>query len=329
MKLSLLDSFCCPDCRGNLLLGKAIEANGEIESGELYCVACEARFPIVRFVPRFVSSENYTSSFGFQWNRFRQTQLDSHSGLPISRERFFRETGWLPNEMAGKRVLDMGCGAGRFAEIALSCGAEVVALDYSSAVDACWQNLGRHPNLHLIQANIYSLPFRGKEFDFIYCFGVLQHTPDVHQAFSALPEQLSSGGRLAVDLYLRNWGNLIHPRFWLRPITTRIKPEKLFAIVERSVPALLTLSRAAGRIPFLGRYLKRLIPVANYADIYNLSDRQLLEWATLDTYDWFSPRYDKPQTTKTLRTWFQEAKLDDVTVFKRGLLVGRGTKPHA
>jgi SAM-dependent methyltransferase len=316
-------------CKGHLELRNVFEQDGEVESGLLQCIPCAECYPVVRFIPRFVPVDNYATNFGLQWNRFRQTQLDSHSGLSISRERFFRQTGWTANELANRKVLDVGCGAGRFVEVALSCGATVVAIDYSSAVDACWQNLGSHPNLHVIQANIYSLPFRREKFDFIYCFGVLQHTPDVHQAFSALLEQLSSGGGLAVDLYLRNWGYLMHPRFWLRPITRRKKPENLFAIVERSVPALLILSRAAGSLPFLGRYLKRLIPVANYAGIYGFSDRQLLEWAILDTYDWLSPRSDTPQPRKTLRTWFQEAKLNDVTVFKNGVLVGRGTKPHA
>ena len=42
--------------------------------------------------------------------------------------------GSIRNE--GKWVLDAGCGMGRFAEIALKIGAQVVALDYSNAVDA-------------------------------------------------------------------------------------------------------------------------------------------------------------------------------------------------
>jgi len=52
--------------------------------------------------------------------------------------------------MKGKWVLDAGCGSGRFAEIALATGANVVALDYSSAIDACWNNLKENPNLYIV-----------------------------------------------------------------------------------------------------------------------------------------------------------------------------------
>ena len=45
-------------------------------------------------------------------------------------------------------ILDIGCGAGRFAQIALDSGANVVALDYSNSVDACYTNLLKHANLY-------------------------------------------------------------------------------------------------------------------------------------------------------------------------------------
>src|SRR5437762_8433499 len=138
MKRDLLEILCCPECRGDLRLVGAEEASGEIESGELQCTACRRIYPIIRSIARFVPAENYADNFGFQWNRFRKTQLDSHTGLPISRDRLFFSTEWPAEELRGKRVMDAGCGAGRFAEVSLSTGARVVAVDYSSAVDACY-----------------------------------------------------------------------------------------------------------------------------------------------------------------------------------------------
>jgi ubiquinone/menaquinone biosynthesis C-methylase UbiE len=297
-----------------------------VERGTLSCASCGLTYPIVNFVPRFVSSDNYASNFGLQWNHFRQTQLDSQSGLPISRNRLMRQVGWSPDDFAGKTVLDVGCGTGRFAEVALSCGASVVAVDYSSAVDACWSNLKAHPELNVVQADLYALPFPLGCFDLVYCLGVLQHTPDVRRSFAALPPLVAEGGLLVVDSYLRSFKSLCHSRYVLRMVTRHMRPETLFPLVQRMTPWLLTISRLVGRLPALGVYLKRMVPVANYEGAYPLSEKQLVEWATLDTYDWLSPRYDQPQTPATLRRWFEEAGLADIEVFLADHLTGRGRR---
>lgn len=147
-----------------------VETLGQVDNSILVCQNCQHRYPVKKNIPRFVSNEHDLANFGFQWNLFRKTQLDSHSGLPISKNRFFAHSGWKPEELEGKLVLDVGCGAGRFTEIALSCGAKVVAVDFSRSVEACWENMPYHPNLEVVQADIFHLPFAPETFDFIYCF---------------------------------------------------------------------------------------------------------------------------------------------------------------
>ncbi|HEV7998991.1 MAG TPA: class I SAM-dependent methyltransferase, partial [Planctomycetaceae bacterium] len=264
MKNSLLASLRCPQCKSGLSLSEATWQSDEVEAGSLNCSGCGAAHSIVDEIPRFVPLDNYAENFGFQWNRFRKTQLDSHSGQTISRDRFLKSTGWTQESLAGQRVLDIGCGAGRFVEVALSCGATVFALDYSRAVDACLANFPSHPNLHVIQGDVYALPFADECFDAIYCLGVLQHTPDPRQAFLSLPRHLKTGGRLAVDIYQGGWRRALHTKYWVRPVTKRVPQERLFKAVERGMPALMGLSRAVSRIPAVGRYARRLLPIANY-----------------------------------------------------------------
>src|SRR5690606_18209209 len=91
----------CPRCGGTLR-----------SEGGLRCDACRTIYPIDRGIPRFVPEDNYAEGFGYQWNRHRLTQLDSHSGLPISRDRLFRASRWTPEELRGRRVLECGSGAG-------------------------------------------------------------------------------------------------------------------------------------------------------------------------------------------------------------------------
>jgi SAM-dependent methyltransferase len=261
-----------------------------------------------------------------QWNHFRQTQLDSFSGHPISANRFWKATGWHPEELAGKWVLDAGCGSGRFAEVALKAGARVLALDYSCAVDACHANLKCHSNLHVVQGDIYALPLARSAFDYVYSLGVLQHTPNVAKAFEALPPMVSHGGKLCVDFYCKRLTAMLHGKYLLRPITRRMNRENLFKLLKTAVPFLLSLSQQFGQVPITGRLLKRLVPVADYTNVYPLNNAQLREWALLDTFDMLAPEYDHPQTPRIVRRWLETSCLAETNVFFADHLVARGRK---
>lgn len=317
----------CPKTGSLLALRDSQTENGRVKEGWLVSADGAIKYPIRGFVPRFVPESNYADNFGVQWNLFRKTQLDSHSGHPISAARFWKATGWRPEELVGQWVFDCGCGAGRFAEVALKAGAKVVALDYSNAVDACYANLGHHPNLHVVQGDIYALPFEFGAFPFVYSLGVLQHTPDVDRAVLSLPPMLASGGRLCIDFYEDTWKSKLLPKFWLRPLTRRMANVVLFQLLQRWVPALLRVSVLLGRVPKVGPLLKRVVPVANYSGILPLSDEQLREWALLDTFDWLAPEFDSPQTPFAVREWLQRAGLEQIEVLTAVHLAGRGRKP--
>jgi len=324
---SIIDDLACPACAGRLGLASGEpDAAGEVARGGLACRECGAAYPIEGYVARFVPRENYADSFGLQWNRHARTQVDKFNGTTISADRFWRETRWRPEELEGLRVLEVGCGAGRFTEVALAAGARCYSLDYSSAVDACRQNHGPHERLNLFQADVFRLPFRHGLFDRIFCFGVLQHTPNPAAAFAAMAPHLAPGGEIVVDAYA--WPiAYLHPRHLLRPFTRRMERERLYRAVERWTPRLLPVSRALKRTPALGEYLARLVPVANYEGLLPLSEEQIREWAVLDTFDWLSPEYEKPQRADAVRGWFAAAGLAEVSVERiRGLFVGRGRK---
>lgn len=326
MKTSFLELLACPICRASLSVDVDDCYEGEIISGTLECGECKNLYPIKNGIPRFVPERNYASSFGFQWNRFSKTQLDSYSGLPISRDRLLLSTGWDWGSMEGKRVLDVGCGAGRFSEVALQFGATVVGVDYSDAVDAARANLSQYPKFEGVQASVYELPFRPGSFDYVYCLGVLQHTPDPARAFAALPGQAKAGGRVAMDIYPFLLRNILWSKYWLRPITRQLPSPMLMRIVERAVPPLLKVSRRISSVPMIGPKLKYLLPVANYDGVYPLSESQLREWSILDTFDMLSPEHDHPKSARTLASWFHEANLVEVEIVRKGHLIGRARR---
>ena len=86
------------------------------EAERQYQCASGCVFPVIGEIPRFVAMQNYADPFGLQWNRFRSDQLDSYTGLSISRGWLTRLMGGTLDHLKGKIVLEAGCGAGRFTE---------------------------------------------------------------------------------------------------------------------------------------------------------------------------------------------------------------------
>jgi len=328
MKKKILQFLACPNCGGDLVLNDVIakETNGDVKEGSLKCVKCGERYVIKNFIPRFVPEENYAKSFGFEWNMHSKTQIDKFNGANLSHDRFYDSTNW-EHELKNQKILEVGCGAGRFTQIALETGAEVFSFDYSNAVDANLANNGDNENLYLFQADIYKMPFKKGIFDKIFCLGVLQHCPDVKKAFFSLLPYLKKGGEIVIDLYEKTWRSYILPHNYCRLITTRIDPEKLYSIIRKMVPILVPVKRKIKKLPILGRRLQEFIPVVDYSGKLPLNDEQIRDWEILDTFDTFSPKYTNPQTIDDVKNWFLEAGLKNIQVKRGGNgILGKGIK---
>jgi SAM-dependent methyltransferase len=288
----------CVACSGSL----------DVAADAFRCPTCSATYPVVAGVPRFVKSEAYAASFGYEWGRHRKTQLDSVSGLSRSRDAFLAKTGLTADELVGARVLDVGVGSGRFAEIAADLGASVVGIDLTRAADVAGENLGRRALV--AQADLFDPPFADETFDVVYSIGVLHHTPDTRAAVQRISRLVKPGGTLAIWVYHPRLSQHVSDAY--RRLTTRM-----------SEPALYRLSQGASflyypqRIPLVGRLLRGAVPISFEAD---------RAWRTLDTFDWYSPKFQWKHTVPEVVGWFEQLGYSDV----RSLTVPtsvRGRKP--
>lgn len=322
--------FRCPKCRVSLqflltpeLDPEKLSAVQDGPSGGVTCDRCGETYTIRNGIPRFVPNDGYTASFGMQWNLHRRAQLDSHTGLPISRTRLLTVTGWPP-DLSGQSILEAGSGAGRFTEVLLATGAQVHSFDYSAAVEANFANNGHHPNLALFQGDIFRIPLPPASFDKVMCLGVLQHTPDPEGAFQSLSEMVKAGGELVIDVYAKTLAARLQWKYVLRPITRGMDKDALYRLIERWTPRLIPMAhwlRAVG-----GRTGARLVPIVEYSHL-GLSPQLNQEWAILDTFDMYSPAHDHPQDIASVRRWFEEANFAHVSV-RRGPngVIGKGRK---
>jgi 2-polyprenyl-3-methyl-5-hydroxy-6-metoxy-1,4-benzoquinol methylase len=302
----------CPQCQGEL---EALDYLPGREP-ELRCISNGHHFPVVRGVPRFVESDQYSESFGFQWNKFSRVQLDSYNGTDYSEQRFRDITAWSAGDLRGKRVLDAGCGAGRFAEIvARKYGAELYAVDLSSAVDACQANLAG-TNALVSQASIYELPFDKASFDFVYCIGVIQHTPDPLKTIRALCKMVRPGGQIGLWIYALSWKSLIGTsgfKYLLRPIVKRLPREQQIGFCKGLVDAFYPLLFGAKHAGLPGKLVMRLSPVASsYLQSIELSPEDFRSWMFLDTFDMYTPAFDQPQRFETVTRVLIEEGFDAI-----------------
>ena len=295
---SLISCLSCPSCKHRL----------NNSGSELTCPNCSKGFPVVGEIPRFVPKENYAESFGLQWNRFANTQIDSKVGTNRSEIRFREETLWDERDLNGKLVLDAGCGSGRFSEIALKLGASLIAVDYSSAVEASKQNLSA-PDKLIVQGDLAALPILDQTFDFIYCIGVLQHTSEPARIVKELLRCLKAGGEITLTFYENSsWHVLWYSKYVVRPLTKRLPKALLLKVIEKTSPIWFPLTSFLFSLPGnLSRGFRFLIPVANYVEYKYANPKIARDEAILDTFDMLSPSYDKPIKKSEIYSWVTDS----------------------
>ena len=203
MKRKLLDYLRCPSCAGAILLASVVRTeDAEIMEGQLACDSCQRSFPIVRGIPRFSTPEKVAAdkaataeSFGWQWQHFVQ-------GDELYADQFL---GWIapvrPEFFQDKVVLEGGCGKGRHTQLAAGWGArDVIGADLSEAVETAFTATLTLDNAHIVQADIYHLPF-ARVFDYAFSVGVLHHLPDPQAGFRSLASKVRAGGHLSAWVY--------------------------------------------------------------------------------------------------------------------------------
>ncbi|HET7207524.1 MAG TPA: class I SAM-dependent methyltransferase [Terriglobales bacterium] len=257
----------------------------------------------MRGVVRFVDKSNYADSFGYQWKSFSRTQLNPRG----AEKDLQRKTRLQPEEMAGKLVLDVGCGMGRFAEVATRWGARVIGIDLSAAAEVAAQNLSDR-EFKALQADVFALPFAPETFDLIYSMGVLHHTPDCEKAFKTLPQYLKPGGKIAVWLY-SGYNKWYRFSDLYRKITHRMSTRSLHRLFSVLVPLFNGVDRTLRAIPLVGR---RLAGVVHH--VFPVSLHENPEIRVLDTLDWYSPKYQSKHTYEQVFRWFESCGLRDITV---------------
>ena len=140
----------------------------------------------------------------FEWNRHLHAKQPFDRLFPFERFR-------------AKRVLEIGCGMGAMASLWAQQGAQLTAVDLSPFSVEMTRRRFSLMGLsgRILEADGRTLPFDQDEFDYVYSWGVLHHSPNLTLSLREMMRVLKPGGEFGLMLYHRR--SLLYLwRIWYR-----------------------------------------------------------------------------------------------------------------
>ncbi|MCL6590054.1 MAG: class I SAM-dependent methyltransferase [Firmicutes bacterium] len=155
---------------------------------------------------------------------------------------------------AGKKVLEIGCGAGYDAYEFCRLGAFYSGIDLAPEnILLCKRNLsyeGYDPEIS--EGDAEALPFGDESFNIVYSNGVLHHAPDIDRCFREAYRVLKRGGLFWVILYHKSsvfyWLTLFIFKHILRLGFLKMSFKKRLSMIEYNT---------AGAAPLVKAYTRR------------------------------------------------------------------------
>jgi len=305
MKLRALDWLACPVCGGSFQVQNAQKNGEEIFAGALVCEQQHA-FSIRDGVPRLRLDQKLdhapveakgdaltvAASFGAEWSHFDyENDRTWHQSVEERRQLFLKELAMTADELAGKVVLDAGCGNGSLSVGISQFGCEVLAIDVSESVAVAYKQFCRNGthDVHFVQGDLMNPPLKREVFDVIFSSGVLHHNPSTREALRAIAKSLKAGGRIYIWVYGHVPG-VVHKlkevfRRTISPMPSAIK----HAIVGAWLPQAM-----------LRQYLRTALGRNTPPDRLKWRERFVL------LLDHYTPRYRWEHTPAELKQWYRE-----------------------
>lgn len=311
MKSDLLELLVCSKCQGNLDMVEPKVLDDELLSARLFCPECSRTFALIEGIPRMVQDlgemKTVAESFGFQWRKYFESRFEEQTLYGRTAEQeikyFLSSMGISKEDIEGKRILDAGCGCGKLTRMLGELGArEVVGVDISEAAVVAYEHCRSLPNVHIIRADIFDLPFGQGTFDYVWSNGVIHHTPNARLAHERLSLMVKNGGKMYIWVYSKETNPFRFTVDVLRRlrIIPRLSGGALFLfcrVIALPSYAALSLYRLVGKF--------RPLRPKTIRDASKARSRSYKE-ICFTWFDTLSPEFDSRHTLDEVIGWFRD-----------------------
>lgn len=178
----------------------------------------------------------------------------------------------LPQNIAGKKLLDAGCGTGHFSKIASEKGAIVTSMDIGERL---LEKVAEKCDTERVVGSVLDIRFDDNYFDFVISSEVIEHTENPYKAIREFYRVLKPGGILALTVPNRfwKWSCIIANALKIRPYEGMENWAGFFGLKRelKSVGFTILKYRGFHILPFQLNFLHRfLLLMDNLGNIMGL-----------------------------------------------------------
>lgn len=241
---------------------------------------------------QFAADIQYT--FGAEWQRYPVV-------LPEHRAEFDCYFDIVDRQnLAGKRICDLGCGIGRWSYFLQDVANELVLVDFSEAIFVARQNLRGFPKAVFFQADLTRLPFRESFCDFLFCLGVLHHLEN--DALGEVRKLKRFAPEILIYLYSALDNRPLHYRLMLPAVNAlRLALAKVEKPMARDI--LTEVCMWTIYLPLIGLgWLLRPLGLHTRVPLFDFYHDKSLRRIRQDVYDRFFTRIEQRVSRAEIRT---------------------------